>query len=87
MKPAQETMDRSAHIIRQLKALFAQIEKEEDPDGIRDVMSVRSYIDRQQWLTAYSLYKTSGYSLSYIAHCFGISKQALYKHLSNLKRS
>jgi len=84
----QETMDRSAHIIRQLKALFLQIEKEEDPDGMRDVEAVRSFIERQRWLTAYTLYKISGYSLSYIAEAMGLkSKQALYSQLIKLKRS
>jgi len=83
----QETMDRRDHIIRQLKALFLQIEKEEDPDGLRDVRAIQSFIDRQVWLTAYSLYKTSHYSLSYIADTLGISKQALYNQLSKLKRT
>ena len=87
MKSEQETMDRAAHIIRQLKALFSQIEKEEDPDGLRDVRAIQSFIDRQLPLTALSLYDSSGYSLSYIADTLGISKQALHGHLQTLKRS
>jgi len=83
----QETMDRAAVIIRLSKALFAAIEQAEDPDGLRDVRAIQSFIDRQVWLTAYSLYKTSHYSLSYIADTLGISKQALYNQLSKLKRT
>jgi len=86
MKTEQEPDDRRDHIIRQLKALFTAIEQAEDPDGLRSVMDVRSFIDRQLWLTAFSLYKTSGYSLSYIADCLGTTKQNVYKNLLKLKR-
>jgi len=86
MKTEQETMDRAATLLRLGKALFLAIEQAEDPDGLRDSRNVIEAFQRQQDLTAFSLYKTSGYSLSYIADCLGISKQALYTRLVKVKR-
>jgi len=80
-----EFEDRRASIEWQLKALFLAIEKSEDPDGLRYAMDLRNSIDRQIDLTAYSLYKTSGYSLAYIARCCGKTKQWLFQRLMKVK--
>jgi hypothetical protein len=78
--------DKRKTLVRLSKAFFLSIEQAEDPDQLRDTREFIEWFKRQQDMTALSLYKTSGYSLSYISECLGISKQALYTRLLKLKR-